>query len=65
MAVNSYIEQKNHKEAMKLGKELDNKDVQIASLNVQKNKIKKDDDMDDDKKDDKIEKLDKKIDKLK
>lgn len=65
LAANSYIEQKNHKKAMKLGKELDNKDVQIASLKVQKNKIKNDDDMDDDKKDDKIEKLDKKIDKLK
>ncbi|TFJ91281.1 type VII secretion protein EssB/YukC [Lentibacillus salicampi] len=65
LVARSYIEQENHKEAMKLGKELENNDIQIASLNLQKDEIKDDDDMDDDEKDDKIEELDNQIDDLK
>ncbi|MFD0951699.1 type VII secretion protein EssB/YukC [Virgibacillus natechei] len=53
----SYIEQGNHQEAMNLGQELGNNEIQIASLNLQKDEIEDDDDLDDDEKDDQIDAL--------
>ncbi|PAV28978.1 hypothetical protein CIL05_13435 [Virgibacillus profundi] len=61
LAAKSYIELDNHQEAMKLGKELENKDIQVASLEVQKNKINANDDMEDDEKEEAIKKLDEEI----
>ncbi|UZD14852.1 type VII secretion protein EssB/YukC [Virgibacillus natechei] len=51
------MEQGNHQEAMNLGQELGNNEIQIASLNLQKDEIEDDDDLDDDEKDDQIDAL--------
>ncbi|MBP1968654.1 putative membrane protein YukC [Virgibacillus natechei] len=42
---------------MNLGQELGNNEIQIASLNLQKDEIEDDDDLDDDEKDDQIDAL--------
>ena len=61
LAAKSYIELDNHKEAMKLGKELENKDIQIASLELRKEKINADKAMKNEKKEEEIKKLDEQI----
>lgn len=65
LAAKSYIELENTKESMKLGKELKNKDIQIASLEKDIELVKADKKMKKDKKKDKTKKLEKEIKKLK
>lgn len=61
----SYIEQKKPKKALKLGKELKNKDLQLASLKSEKKLTKADDSLDDDERKGIIKNINKAIDKLK
>lgn len=65
IAAKSYIEQKKPKEALKLGKELKDKDLQLASLKSEKKLTKADDSLDDNKRKSIIKNIDKAIDKLK
>lgn len=65
LAANSYLELENNKEAMKLGKELKNKQVQIGSLEIEKKKTKDNKDMDKEEKEEKLDELNKKIKELK
>lgn len=65
LAAKSYIELKNHEEALKLGKELKNKEIEIDSLELKKSEIEKNNDMEKEEKEEAIKKLDEKIKKLK
>lgn len=65
LAAMSYIELEDTKEAMKLGKDLNNKSVQIASLEKDIELVKADKKMKKDKKKDETKKLEKEIKKLK
>ncbi|MFA1819802.1 type VII secretion protein EssB/YukC [Virgibacillus oceani] len=64
LAAHSYIELENHEAALDLGQELEDNDIQIASLILQQEEIADDDDLDDDERDDLIEELDEMIDDL-
>ncbi|GAB2536059.1 type VII secretion protein EssB/YukC [Gracilibacillus alcaliphilus] len=64
LAARSYLEKNNHKEAMKLGKELNNKNLQVDSLELQKKEVQSKK-MKKDKKEDEIKKIDKQIKKIK
>lgn len=65
LAAKSYIELDKPDEARKLGESLNNKEVQIASLEKEKKLVEDDDDMDKDDRKDEVKKIDKKIKKLK
>ncbi|WP_194165629.1 type VII secretion protein EssB/YukC [Oceanobacillus sp. CFH 90083] len=60
LAGRSYLELDNHKEALKLGEELNNKDLQVDSLKLKKEEIKSKD-MKKKKKENEIKKIDKQI----
>ncbi len=62
LAGRSYVELKKDKEALEIGKELNNEGIQVNSLNIQKDKINNNDDLDDDEKEERIEKIDEQID---
>ncbi|MEK4298719.1 type VII secretion protein EssB/YukC [Oceanobacillus sp. FSL W8-0428] len=64
LAGRSYLELDNHKEALKLGEELNNKDMQINSLELKKEEVKSKD-MKKEKKEDEIKKIDKQIKEIK
>lgn len=64
LAGRSYLELDNHKQALKLGEELNNKDMQVNSLELKKEEIKSKD-MKKKKKEDEIKKIDKQIKEIK
>lgn len=64
LAGSSYLELDNHKEALKLGEELNNKDMQINSLELKKEEIESKD-MKKKKKEDEIKKINKQIKEIK
>ncbi|WP_404453569.1 type VII secretion protein EssB/YukC [Oceanobacillus kapialis] len=65
LAANSHIEFENNKQAMKLGKELKNKQIQIESLQIEKKKIEDNEDLDKEEREERLDKLNEEIEKLK